>query len=305
MPAATEFQPVYLTGTTTPSPIPDPANTSVYGDVSSMTMPTSRAPPASASMPSTMASAMSGLARTGSDDHRDRCGHHDPGDNPSQYGISAFNYGSGDTTVTTAFGSSITSGSTGLNVGNQASNTSAGAPSNVTVVALGSIHSGTNSNNSGGAPSGIQAGFNPDNAGVFQNDVFGDVSIYVSGSIIADAGAASTATITVSAISPLRSDSVRALRRMASPRIGKSGLWCRGIQLWSRRTSPSRCPAAMSSRPRARVSTSPTSQRRLTPTQDALVTVSGAGTIHSGTINNNSGSAPSGLPRASSAARAA
>ena len=85
-------------------------------------------------------------------------------------------------------GSSINSGGTGLNVGNQATSIAAGAASTVTVVALGSIHSGSNNNNSGSAPAGILAGYNPNGANVFNANVFGDVFIYDSGNIIAAAG---------------------------------------------------------------------------------------------------------------------
>src|SRR5207253_9868606 len=90
-----------------------------------------------------------------------------PGDTATQYGIFAYNYGSGSTTVTTGYGSSINSGGTGINASNQATAVAAAAASNVTVVALGSIHSGANLNGSGSAPSGIQAGFTPNTAGVF------------------------------------------------------------------------------------------------------------------------------------------
>jgi hypothetical protein len=51
----------------------------------------------------------------------------------------------------------------------------------VTVVAQGIINSGANNNNSGSAPSGIQAGYNPSNAGLFNGNVFGDVFVGVYG----------------------------------------------------------------------------------------------------------------------------
>ena len=171
-----------------------------------------------------------------------------------------------------------------------------GAPSTVTVVALGSIHSGTNSHNSGGAPSGIQAGFNPNNAGVFNNDVFGNVSVYVSGSIIADAGAGyRRLTITVLEISPLRSDLVRALRPMARPqgpekRLTVIGAFNYGPGNISITTSGGNVITSKSSG--INVSNQATS---IAASEHALVTVSSAGSIHSGTINNNSGSAPSGI----------
>jgi hypothetical protein len=108
----------------------------------------------------------------------------------TQYGISAFDYGSGSVTVTIAFGSIINSGGTGLQVGNQAPGSQANPVSAgpVTVVALGAINSGANSNNSSSAPAGIQAGFNPGLANVFNPNVAGNVFVNDSGSIVAAAG---------------------------------------------------------------------------------------------------------------------
>jgi hypothetical protein len=102
----------------------------------------------------------------------------------SQYGIFAFNYGIGSSTATTGWGTTINSGSTAINVGNQATVIAQDSGSSVTVMAQGTINSGANNNNSGSAPSGIQAGYNPGNAGVFNGNVFGDVfvSLYGDGS---------------------------------------------------------------------------------------------------------------------------
>ena len=106
----------------------------------------------------------------------------------TQYGISAFNYGSGNTTVTTDFGATINSGGTGINAGNQATAVAASAASTVSVVSFGTINSGANLDNSGSTPAGILAGFNPNNAGLFNASVAGDVLIGDSGTIVAAAG---------------------------------------------------------------------------------------------------------------------
>ncbi|MGH6682429.1 MAG: beta strand repeat-containing protein, partial [Pseudolabrys sp.] len=106
----------------------------------------------------------------------------------TQYGISAFNYGSGKTTVTTDPGATINSGGTGINAGNQATAIAASAASTVSVVSFGTINSGANLDNSGSTPAGILAGFNPNNAGLFNAAVAGDVLIVDSGTITAAAG---------------------------------------------------------------------------------------------------------------------
>jgi large repetitive protein len=106
----------------------------------------------------------------------------------TQYGIFAFNYGTGNTSVATASGSSIVSGGTGINAGNQATVIAAAASSTLTVDSLGTIHSGANLNNSGSAPAGILAGYNPGNLGVYNSGVSGNVLVIDGGNITADAG---------------------------------------------------------------------------------------------------------------------
>ena len=96
----------------------------------------------------------------------------------TQYGIFAFNYGIGNVNVATAFGSSIVSGSTGINAGNQATVIAAGGIEHADCRFAGTIHSGANLNNSASAPSGIQAGYNPGNLGVYNSGVSGQRSRY-------------------------------------------------------------------------------------------------------------------------------
>ena len=106
----------------------------------------------------------------------------------TQYGISAFNYGSGKTTVTVDPGATINSGGTGINAGNDATVIAASAASTVSVASFGTINSGANLDNSGSTPAGILAGFNPNNAGLSNASVAGNVLIVDSGTITAAAG---------------------------------------------------------------------------------------------------------------------
>ena len=103
--------------------------------------------------------------------------------------IFAFNYGSGSATVTTGFGSTINSGSSGINAGNQAPSIVT-VGSTITVVAQGAINSGANNNNSGSAPAGILAGYNPGGLAspVFNPKVLGDVFVIDNANINAAAG---------------------------------------------------------------------------------------------------------------------
>ncbi len=107
----------------------------------------------------------------------------------TQYGIDAFNFGSGKTTVATDFGSTINSGGVGIFALNQYNPGTPSAAGMVAVIANGTINSGVNSNNGGGgAPAGIEAGFNPSGAGVFNPNLVGAVLVEDSGSITAGAG---------------------------------------------------------------------------------------------------------------------
>ena len=98
----------------------------------------------------------------------------------TQYGIFAFNYGAGSSLVNAGWGTTITSGSTGINAGNQATAIISGSGSTVSVYSQGFISSGTNVNNSGSAPSAIQAGYNPGGNNSFSKDVYGDVIVNVA-----------------------------------------------------------------------------------------------------------------------------
>jgi len=110
------------------------------------------------------------------------------GTSSAQYGIGAFGYEAGKTTVSVGPGSTINSGSSGIEAVNQATSTvSQPLTSSVTVVALGSINSGMNSSNSDAAPAGIVAGFDSPSA-AYDANVTGDVFVDFGGAIIAGAG---------------------------------------------------------------------------------------------------------------------
>ncbi|MBR0712180.1 Ig-like domain-containing protein [Bradyrhizobium liaoningense] len=98
----------------------------------------------------------------------------------TQYGIFAFTYGTGSSLVNAGWGTTITSGSTGINAGNQATTIASGSGSTVAVYSQGFISSGTNVNNGGSAQSAIQAGYNPGGNGAFSSAVYGDVIVYVA-----------------------------------------------------------------------------------------------------------------------------
>ncbi|WP_212333476.1 hypothetical protein [Bradyrhizobium manausense] len=98
----------------------------------------------------------------------------------TQYGIFAFTYGTGSSLVNSGWGTTITSGSTGINAGNQATAIASGSGSTVSVYSQGFISSGTNVNNGGSAQSAIQAGYNPGGNGTFSSAVYGDVIVNVA-----------------------------------------------------------------------------------------------------------------------------
>ncbi len=107
----------------------------------------------------------------------------------AQYGIGAFGFEAGNTTVSMGFGSTINSGSSGIQAVNQATSTvSQPLTSSVTVVALGSINSGVNSGNSNAPPAGIVAGFFPLTGVSFDANVAGNVFVDFGGTIVAAAG---------------------------------------------------------------------------------------------------------------------
>jgi hypothetical protein len=213
----------------------------------------------------------------------------------SQYGIGVFNFEAGNAEVTAGSGSTIISGSSGIQAVNEATAIAVPDTSSVTVVALGTIDSGANATNSGSSPAGIEAGFNV--SSVFEPNVNGNVFVDFGGSITAAAGvgikafnygigsvtvnvgygASITATHSSTATEPDNAPyGIGAFNygpgdiavTTSSGDVIKSG--SSGIDLVNEATA-------------------------ITVGADALVTVTAAGTINSGTILTNSGSQPSGI----------
>ncbi|HEV2970744.1 MAG TPA: Ig-like domain-containing protein [Pirellulales bacterium] len=104
------------------------------------------------------------------------------------YGIGAFNYGPGNIAITTSTGDLISSGSTGIDVVNQATVIAASSDSLVTVNAEGTINSGTILNNSSSSPSGISAGFLGGTTATANTNVNGNVIVNNDANITAAAG---------------------------------------------------------------------------------------------------------------------
>jgi len=286
----------YALGTSTPANIPNPPNTAVNGDINITDNDTAiNATNGSGiiafnyGVGNVSVTSNSAITAIGA-------GVTTPGVNPTQYGISAFNYGAGSTLVATGFSSNIHSGGSGINIGNQATAVAAAAASTVTVTAQGFIHSGANNNNSGSAPSGIQAGYNPGTASVFNASVFGDVLVNDNASIVADAGDGINAYnygigdtvvnvgsgISIQALTAATSSSGKAPYGVSASNYGPGNV--------AITTSGGATITSGSSGINAvNLSTA------IDAGADALVTVTAAGTIHSGTILTNTNAAPSGI----------
>jgi hypothetical protein len=95
------------------------------------------------------------------------------------YGIRARSYGTGSETVTTAAGSIVTSGSSGIVAVNRATSIATSDHSTITVTAYGTINSGSSLNQSGNAPAGIQAGYTGATSGSAVNSA-------VNGTVVVD-----------------------------------------------------------------------------------------------------------------------
>jgi large repetitive protein len=105
------------------------------------------------------------------------------------YGVGAFNFGPGDTAVTTSSCDIITSGSSGIEAIDQAAAVAAAADALVTVSAAGTINSGAILTDSGSLPSGISAGFLGGTSATPNLSVNGTVLVNNDANITAAAGA--------------------------------------------------------------------------------------------------------------------
>ncbi|MGY3646270.1 hypothetical protein ACVWW2_001561 [Bradyrhizobium sp. LM4.3] len=107
----------------------------------------------------------------------------------SVYGIRARSYGAGSEAVTTAAGSVVTSGSSGIVAVNRATSLDGSDHSTITVNAYGTINSGSSLNQSGNTPAGIQAGYNGATTGSSANiGVNGSVVVNNHANVTAAAG---------------------------------------------------------------------------------------------------------------------
>ena len=114
-------------------------------------------------------------------------------DATSSFGIFALNKDTGNITVTTSSGDSITAGSAGIDAVNEDTSVAASASSVIDVNAFGTIHSGSNDTGSGNPPAGILAGYeggttDPTAPNFPVPGVFGDVLVNNAANITADAG---------------------------------------------------------------------------------------------------------------------
>ena len=106
-----------------------------------------------------------------------------------QYGIEAFSDdGVGSVSVTTSTGDAINSDSAGIQAVNEATTIPAADDSTITVTAYGTINSGSTLNISGSEPAGIQAGYNPGGTGKPDTSVTGAVTVNNFANITAAAG---------------------------------------------------------------------------------------------------------------------
>ena len=225
------------------------------------------------------------------------------GEGTAQYGTGAFSQEAGNISVITASGTTINSGSSGIQAINQANSTTnpANITSSITVVAEGTINSGANEDNGGFAPAGIEAGFNPStNSNTFNLNVVGNVFVNLAGgsSIAAAAGdgikafnygvgnvtveVSSGASITATQSAVTDQPNNKAAYGIAAFNFGPGDIVVT--------TSNGDMINSGSSGIDAVNEEAPT-----TPAANEVVNVSAVGTINAGTILTNSGSAPSGI----------
>ena len=105
-----------------------------------------------------------------------------------QYGIDGSGHGVGSVLVTTSAGDTVLSNGTGILAGNDATAIPSDADSTVAVTAYGTINSGTQLNTSGSAPAGILAGYDPGGNGEPDVNVNGSVTVNNFANITASAG---------------------------------------------------------------------------------------------------------------------
>jgi hypothetical protein len=213
----------------------------------------------------------------------------------AQYGIGAFNYGIGNITVVGASGSTISSGSTGILASNQATVIDSTTPTSVNVTSLGTITSGTNLNNGGSAPAGIIANINPGGTGTYNGGVYGNVLV-TAGSVTANAGSGIRAAndgIGNVAVNLVPNAIISALNSSsAASNNAPYGVNAIDLGAGDVAVTTSNGDIINSGSDGINANNQATA---IAAAADALVTVNAAGSINSGNVQNNSGSAPAGI----------
>ena len=213
----------------------------------------------------------------------------------AQYGIGAFNYGTGNITVVGAIGSTINSGSTGILASNQATVIGAATPTSVNVTSLGTIISGTNLNNGGSAQAGIIANISPGDSGTYNGNVFGNVLVTAS-SVTANAGSGIRAAndgIGNVAVNLVSNATISALNT-SSAASNSAPYGVNAIDLGAGDVAITTSSGDIINSGSDGINAN-NQATAIAAAADALVTVNAAGTINSGNVQNNSGSAPAGI----------
>ena len=214
----------------------------------------------------------------------------------AQIGIIANANGVGNVSVVDAAGTTIASGSNGINALNQATVVPAATPINVSVNILGAINSGANLSNSGAAPAGMVIGINPGVANAFNANVYGNISVNDSGGINAAAGDGMRVfdygignvainlgnNATISALSSATASSGNAPYGIGAFNYGPGDI----VVATSSGDLISSGSDGINAANQATA---------ITAASDSLVAVNTAGNINSGTILSNNGSPPGGI----------
>ncbi|HEV2970327.1 MAG TPA: hypothetical protein VGY55_10070, partial [Pirellulales bacterium] len=175
----------YFGGTSTPTTIPNPPLSGIFGNVDVSSTATINAKTGSGITAFNYGTGNVSVSNSGSITANAAVA---PTAAFAQLGIGANVYGVGNLSVVDAANTTISSGSTGIAASDQATVVGAATPASVTVVMLGTVDSGANVDRSGGPPAGIVSGINPGVADVFNPNVFGNIVVNDAGSITAAAG---------------------------------------------------------------------------------------------------------------------
>lgn len=300
----------YLGGTSSPSSIPSPPLSGIFGDVTIDSAATIAAytgfginaftygtgnisVSSSGSITATAGGNTNGAANP-------TTGLYNPA--TAQVGINLVNYGDGNVTLVTT--GAITSGSGGIYASNAAIGSQTApvgiqaSPVTVTVVANGPINSGPYLMNGGNAPGGILANIDPGNTLGYDGYVYGNLLVSASGSsIVAQAGdgirannhAQGDVTVDVG-----NNESITALNTAtgASGNLAPFGIGLNGYGLGDVIVSTSSGDVITSGSTGINANQQATA---IAVAANAIVAVNAAGTINAGNIQNDSGGTPAAI----------